>query len=31
MVKSLEKDSEGQYPSARIDDVRVLEKTKSRP
>jgi cyclic pyranopterin phosphate synthase len=31
MVKSLEKDSRGGYPSARIEDVRVLEKTKGRP
>jgi len=30
MVKSLEKDSKGQYPSARIDDVRVVEKAKSQ-
>lgn len=29
MVKSLEKDSEGQYPSTRIEDVRVVEKKKS--
>jgi cyclic pyranopterin phosphate synthase len=29
MVKSLEKDSKGQYPGARIGDVRVLEKAKS--
>ena len=28
MVKYLEKDSKGQYPTARIDDVRVLRKTK---
>jgi cyclic pyranopterin monophosphate synthase len=26
MVKSLEKDSEGQYPTARIEGVRVVEK-----
>lgn len=31
MVKSLEKDSKGQYPGARIEDVRVLEKAKSQP
>src|SRR5437016_3155145 len=30
MVKSLEKDSKGQYPSARIEDIRVVEKAKSR-
>ena len=30
MVKPLEKDSKGQYPSARIEDVRVLEKEKSQ-
>lgn len=30
MVKSLEKDPKGQYPSARIEDVRVLEKAKSQ-
>jgi cyclic pyranopterin phosphate synthase len=30
MVKSIEKDSEGQYPSARIEDVRVVEKAKSK-
>jgi cyclic pyranopterin phosphate synthase len=30
MVKSLEKDSKGQYPGARIEDIRVVEKTKSR-
>ncbi|MEE3310291.1 MAG: cyclic pyranopterin monophosphate synthase MoaC, partial [Candidatus Thermoplasmatota archaeon] len=29
MVKSLEKDSGGQYPSTRIRDIRVLEKRKS--
>ena len=29
MVKSIEKDSEGQYPSVRIEDVRVVEKVKS--
>ncbi len=28
MVKSLEKDARGQYPSARIDGVRVLSKEK---
>jgi cyclic pyranopterin phosphate synthase len=30
MVKSMEKDSKGQYPSARIEDVRVVEKAKPR-
>jgi cyclic pyranopterin phosphate synthase len=29
MVKSLEKDSRGQYPSARIEDVRVVTKEKA--
>jgi cyclic pyranopterin phosphate synthase len=28
MVKSLEKDEDGQYPKARIEEVRVLEKRK---
>ncbi len=28
MLKSVEKDSEGQYPDARIDGVRVLRKSK---
>jgi len=28
MIKSLEKDSEGQYPMTRIRDIRVLEKRK---
>jgi cyclic pyranopterin phosphate synthase len=28
MVKSLEKDSRGQYPNARIEDVRVVTKEK---
>ena len=28
MVKALEKDSKGQYPSARIEDVRVVVKEK---
>jgi len=28
MVKSLEKDPRGQYPRARIEDVRVVEKAK---
>lgn len=31
MAKSLEKDPKGGYPNTRIDDVRVVEKTKSRP
>jgi len=30
MVKYLEKDEEGQYPTARIMDVRVVEKRKGR-
>jgi cyclic pyranopterin phosphate synthase len=29
MVKYLEKDKEGQYPSTRISDIRVLRKIKS--
>src|SRR6266516_4203057 len=29
MVKSLEKDREGQYPTARIEDVRVVSKEKT--
>ncbi len=28
MVKSLEKDEKGQYPTTRIDNIRVLEKLK---
>ena len=28
MLKSIEKDSEGQYPSAQIDGVRVIRKSK---
>ena len=31
MVKSLEKDAAGQYPRARITDVRVVSKEKSPP
>lgn len=31
MVKALEKDEAGQYPSARIRDVRVLSKEKGLP
>jgi cyclic pyranopterin phosphate synthase len=30
MVKSLEKDAEGQYPNARVEGVRILEKSKTR-
>ncbi len=29
MVKSMEKDEEGQYPTTRIENVRVLEKRKT--
>jgi cyclic pyranopterin phosphate synthase len=29
MVKYLEKDKNGQYPSTRISDIRVLKKVKS--
>jgi cyclic pyranopterin phosphate synthase len=28
MVKAVEKDDDGEYPTARIEDVRVVEKTK---
>jgi len=28
MVKYLEKDSEGQYPNARLENIRVTEKRK---
>ncbi len=31
MVKSLEKDAKGQYPEARIEDLRVLAKEKAGP
>ncbi len=31
MVKSLEKDEEGQYPITRIENIRVLEKHKGEP
>jgi len=31
MVKSLEKDAKGQYPEARIEDLRVLAKEKAAP
>jgi hypothetical protein len=30
MVKYLEKDEEGQYPEARITDIKVTEKLKER-
>jgi cyclic pyranopterin phosphate synthase len=30
MVKYLEKDEEGQYPTTRIDDIRVIRKEKSK-
>ena len=30
MVKSLEKDSKGQYPNSQITDVRILQKKKSQ-
>ncbi len=30
MVKSLEKDARGQYPSARIEGIQVVSKTKGR-
>jgi cyclic pyranopterin monophosphate synthase len=30
MAKSLEKDRQGQYPQARIEDIRVVEKAKGR-
>ncbi|MFB6167453.1 MAG: cyclic pyranopterin monophosphate synthase MoaC [Haloferacaceae archaeon] len=30
MVKAAEKDDDGGYPATRIDDVRVVEKTKAR-
>jgi len=29
MVKASEKDDDGQYPTAAIEDVRVVERTKS--
>jgi cyclic pyranopterin phosphate synthase len=31
MVKSAEKDADGEYPAARIENVRVLEKHKGAP
>ena len=31
MVKSFEKDEQGQYPVARIEDIRVLRKEKGSP
>ena len=31
MVKAVEKDDDGGYPATRIDDVRVVEKTKRPP
>ncbi len=31
MVKSAEKDADGEYPDARIEDVRVVEKRKGEP
>jgi hypothetical protein len=31
MVKSMEKDDFGQYPVARIDGLRVVEKHKANP
>ena len=31
MLKSIEKDSEGQYPTSRIEGVRVLRKSKGDP
>ena len=31
MLKPIEKDSEGQYPTSRIEDVRVLRKSKADP
>jgi cyclic pyranopterin phosphate synthase len=30
MVKAAEKDGEGGYPATRVEDVRVVEKTKER-
>ncbi len=30
MTKSLEKDRSGQYPTARIEDIRVVSKEKGR-
>ena len=31
MLKSVEKDANGQYPAAQIDEVRVLRKSKGDP
>ena len=31
MLKPIEKDGNGQYPSAKIDDIRVISKKKSEP
>jgi len=31
MLKSIEKDNEGQYPNSRIEDVRVIRKSKDDP
>jgi len=31
MVKAAEKDDDGEYPEARIEDVRVVEKHKEAP
>jgi len=31
MVKSAEKDEEGQYPSTRIEGIRVISKEKGAP
>ena len=31
MLKSIEKDIEGQYPTSRIEDVRVVRKSKADP
>jgi hypothetical protein len=31
MLKPIEKDIEGQYPTSRIEDVRVLRKSKADP
>ncbi len=31
MLKPIEKDNEGQYPNARIEDVRVIRKSKADP
>jgi cyclic pyranopterin phosphate synthase len=30
MVKSAEKDADGQYPVTRIEDIRVIEKKKGK-